>query len=227
MSDTAKIAAALAAFQSEMPTVAKAKTAKVPTKNGGSYSYTYADLADVTEAAMPVLTRHGLAFSALPRRTETGAYELVGTLLHTSGETLSGSLPLSGGSEQQMGSSLTYQRRYLLGCMTGLVTDNDDDGRLAQEAHQRQSERRSAPPPTEPPRSGPNPASQAQIKMLGALMGQHGMTDRDAALAFVGDAIGRQVGSRNEMTAREASQVIDALQALDPATANDPAREDA
>lgn len=57
-----------------------------------------------------------------------------------------------------------------------------------------------------------NAASQAQIRMLGALMGKQGLTERDAALAFVADVIGRQVGSRNELTAREASAVIDRLQ---------------
>jgi hypothetical protein len=124
---TAKIAAALAGFQAEMPTVTKGKTAKVPTKDGGSYSYTYADLADVTAAAMPILTRHGLAFTACPRHTEHG-YELVGRLLHDSGEALDGSLPLHGSTAQQIGSSLTYNRRYLFGCMTGLITDDDNDG---------------------------------------------------------------------------------------------------
>lgn len=72
-----------------------------------------------------------------------------------------------------------------------------------------------APRQASPPQQqGGNAASQAQIKMLGALMSQAGMTDRDAALAFVADTIGRPVGSRNELTAREASRVIDALQAL-------------
>ncbi len=131
MSDN--IAAALAAFQAEMPTVPKSHTAKVPLKAGGSYSYKYADLADVTEAAMPLLTNHGLSFSSCPRAAERG-YELVGVLLHTSGEKLEGSLPIGGTSPQEIGSSLTYMRRYLLGCLTGLVTDNDDDGSLAQAA---------------------------------------------------------------------------------------------
>lgn len=130
---TAKIAEALAAFQAEMPTVAKSKTAKVPTKAGGSYTYTYAGLAEVMAAAMPILVSHGLAFSCCPQRGEHG-YEIVGLLLHTSGESLTASLPLHGNQAQDIGSSLTYARRYLLGAMTGLVTDDDDDGNLAQVA---------------------------------------------------------------------------------------------
>jgi hypothetical protein len=127
------IEAALIAFQAEMPVVGKNQTAEIPTKNGGTYSYTYADLADVSAAAMPLLTRHGLAFTCCPRGTERG-YELTGVLLHVSGGRIEGSLPLHGNTPQDIGSALTYARRYLLGCMTGIVTDNDDDGRAAQGA---------------------------------------------------------------------------------------------
>ena len=75
MTETANIAEALAAFQAEMPVVAKSKKAVVPTKAGGNYTYTYADLSAVTAAAIPILTKHGLAFSTCPRYTEQG-YEI-------------------------------------------------------------------------------------------------------------------------------------------------------
>lgn len=120
-------AEALVAFQAEMPKINKGKTATVPTKSGGSYRYTYADLADVTDAAIPVLGAHGFAFTSQPSRCENGDYELVGELLHTSGESRSGSLPLIGRTAQEIGGSITYARRYLLGCMTGIVTDDDVD----------------------------------------------------------------------------------------------------
>ena len=125
------LARALVALQAELPWVAKTKTAQVPTKSGGSYSYTYADLADVTAAAMPLLVKHGLAFTCLPRITERGGYELVGVLLHVSGEEREGALPLHGNDPQALGGGITYMRRYLLGCMLGIVTDDDADGRQA------------------------------------------------------------------------------------------------
>lgn len=121
---------ALIEVQKVLPVVAKSKTANVPMKGGGSYSYTYADLGDVTAAAFPLLTEHGLAFSCCPRVTERG-YELAGILLHVSGERLEGALPLHGNDPQQIGGALTYHRRYLLGCMLGIVTDDDADGRQA------------------------------------------------------------------------------------------------
>jgi hypothetical protein len=52
-----------------------------------------------------------------------------------------------------------------------------------------------------------------QTKMLGSLMGTLGM-DRDGALAFCADHIGRQIESRNDLTKAEATQIIDALVAL-------------
>lgn len=143
-----ELAAALAAFQADMPKVHKGKTARVPTKGGGSYSYDYADLADVTAVAMPKLAEHGLSFVSCPRQTERG-YELVGTLVHKSGEHLTGALPLTGGTEQALGSSLTYLRRYLLGSMTGIVTDDDEDGAAATHAPRQAEQQPPQPTPDE------------------------------------------------------------------------------
>lgn len=131
---TDNLATALVAFQAEMPTVNKGKKASVPTKSGGSYTYTYADLADVTAAGVPVLGRHGLSFTSRPRRCDNGDYELEGVLMHVSGETSTGSLPLHGRTPQELGSALTYARRYLFGCLTGIVTDDDDDAQAANHA---------------------------------------------------------------------------------------------
>lgn len=135
------LAAALAAFQAQMPAVHKGKTAVVKTRQGGEYRYSYADLADVTRAAMPLLARHGLSFTAYPRRTDKGDYELFGSLVHTTllagvedKNAPTGSLPLYGNTAQELGSSITYARRYLLGCLTGIVTDDDEDGNVAQTA---------------------------------------------------------------------------------------------
>lgn len=216
MTDTGNLAAALAAFQAEMPTVTKSQKAEVPTKSGGKYTYTYAGLADVTEAAMPLLSKHGLSFSACPKRTDHGDYELVGILLHKSGEQLTGALPIQGRAAQEIGSSITYGRRYLFGCMTGLVTDDDDDGALANGSQQRPTARRQTSQQQgggpAPQQGGTRAASEAQLRMLGALMSEAGMTNRELALAFVADVIGREVASRNELTSREASAVIDRLQ---------------
>lgn len=58
----------------------------------------------------------------------------------------------------------------------------------------------------------PEPVTAAQLKKIGAAMGDLGITDRTLALAFVADVIGREVESRNDLTKAEASDVIEALE---------------
>jgi len=230
------LAVALAAFQAEMPTVPKSHTAQVKSDKG-SYSYTYAGLADVTESAMPLLAKNGLSFTTLP-----GNGTLTGMLLHSSGQFLTASLPISGNTPQAVGSSLTYMRRYLLGCMTGLVTDDDDDAQITSVPARRKPERpaatgetrtisRARPAPVEPPEpefgappirtdegdvpaaeSDPDAVTPAQITKIGTAMSKAKMTDRTVALAYVARVIGHEVQSRNELTKAEAHQVIEALE---------------
>src|SRR5690606_21714659 len=73
---------------------------------------------------------------------------------------------------------------------------------------------------TEPNHDGHGQAepriSDTQQKKLGALMREAGLTDRNAALAFVNEGLARRederVTSRNQLTRAEAGQVIDALE---------------
>lgn len=52
-----------------------------------------------------------------------------------------------------------------------------------------------------------------QVKMMGALMKELGVTDREHALAYCIDVIRRDITSRNELTKTEASAVIESLNA--------------
>jgi hypothetical protein len=123
---------ALIAIQKVLPVVAKTQTAEVAMRGGGTYSYSYASLGDVMDAAMPLLIQHDVAWTCLPRQAAGGGYELVGTLLHVSGERLEGALPLHGNDPQVIGGAMTYHRRYLLGAMLGIVTDTDPDARATR-----------------------------------------------------------------------------------------------
>lgn len=81
----------------------------------------------------------------------------------------------------------------------------------------RPAERVTSTPPDDPwqdaaPRDpGERQVSTEQLKKIGAQMRDLGMTDRDLALAYVKDVIGREVGSRNDLTRAEAHAVIEAL----------------
>jgi len=143
-------------------------------------------------------------------------------LLHKSGQHLTASLPVTGGTPQAIGSSLTYGRRYLLGCMTGLVTDDDDDGQAAQSTP-RKSKPAAEPPTVErnmqrPPRPAPaaqgkpKPASRDQVTKLNIQIQELGITDRDDKLAFISGHVGHPIASSNDMTLREASDLIDKIE---------------
>lgn len=162
------LATALAAFQGEVPTVHKGKTAKVEKDGRTLYSYAYADLADVADVAYPVLSRHGLSFTTKPIHMEGLGFVLQGILRHCSGERDEGYLPIQGRDAQAIGSSLTYNRRYLLGCMTGIVTDEDDDGsRAAQAKAERPRSDVQAEKP-QPPQETP-PHLQMTYDIIGSL----------------------------------------------------------
>lgn len=135
------LAAALAGFQAELPKLRKDETAKVrgEGKDGQpvNYQYGYADLAQVVEAVMPVLGKHGLSFTATPTMYEGGVFVLLYALTHESGEKIQGIWPLPNPVQtkpQNLGSAITYARRYALMAVTGTFPDKeDDDGAKAGE----------------------------------------------------------------------------------------------
>lgn len=135
---TPHLNAALAAAQAEMPKIAKDETAKVQAKPGKqSYSYSYADLASITASAYPVLGKHGLAFSSQPTLHD-GKFVLRYQLLHESGEAIDGLMFLpSSGTPQELGSLITYYKRYAFCAVTGITPGGDDDD--AQSSNHSQS----------------------------------------------------------------------------------------
>lgn len=132
-SGTPKLNAALAKARAEMPAIPKTKTANVPTKSGGSYSFDYADIADMMNIVAPILAKNGLALNH-ELKVINGNLFLVTNLLHESGEERSSIVPVEkpGPRPQDFGSLLTYLRRYAGAAMIGVVTEADDDGNLAQ-----------------------------------------------------------------------------------------------
>ena len=143
MTEHKNLAAALSAFQADLTAVKKGETADT-----GTYTYRYADLADVAREVYPLLGEHGLAFLCRADYVED-RFVLIGELLHVSGESKTAVFPLPFHDRitpQQIGSAITYGRRYHLGCLTGVVTEEDDDGKAASEvppAPKKQQQRRS------------------------------------------------------------------------------------
>ena len=123
MTDRKQVHAALVAAQAEFPAIAREHVADT-----GTYKYRYADLADTLAAVRPVLAAHGLAVLQDVVPIDGGRVGIATVLVHTSGESITfGPLPMDAGrSAQQMGSAITYGRRYALTAALGLAVDDDD-----------------------------------------------------------------------------------------------------
>jgi hypothetical protein len=124
------LATALVAFQASLPAVTKGATGQVPGKRG----YKYADLSDLSAVVLPLLAKQGLSWLTMPTFDDAGRFVLRYELLHTSGESRVGSYPLPSGTAWEVGSALTYGRRYCLSAVTGVAADEDDDGQAADQA---------------------------------------------------------------------------------------------
>jgi hypothetical protein len=92
----------------------------------------YADLSTVWAAVRPFLV-NSIAITQLPMESGNHHIVLDTQLTHVSGQWMRSriTMPVSKDDPQGYGSALTYARRYALGCMTGLVTEEDDDGNAA------------------------------------------------------------------------------------------------
>lgn len=186
----AQLAAALAAFQGEMPGVGKASSA-----NAGTYTYTYADLADITKAVLPVMARHGLSFSAKPTLTEDGKFVLEYTLRHAGGGKDVGRYPLpSTGTPQQVGSAISYARRYCFSAVTGVAPDEDDDGRAAADVATEYSRPRTHVSRTQ---TAPGPTVAEARGQLGAAMTDNGW-DRDIVSRLYADKAGHSLAEATD-----------------------------
>lgn len=87
----------------------------------------YSTLAAVWDAARIPLTKNGLAV-VQTQKIDGETIISVTTLLHVSGEFITSELPLLMVKKdmQQLGSALTYARRYQLCAIAGISSDEDD-----------------------------------------------------------------------------------------------------
>jgi hypothetical protein len=123
-----KIAAALAKAQAGFPSIPKTKTAKVRMKSGGEYAYQYADLASILSSVVPVLSANELALMQDPKPSDDGVL-METVLMHSSGEMLRNECRIKGGTStpQEMGSLITYARRYGVCSLLGIAAEDDSD----------------------------------------------------------------------------------------------------
>jgi hypothetical protein len=128
MSEHKSLAAAMLAVQADRPQIKKNKV-------NPHFKNKYADLDGVTDAILPVLTAHGIVWTA-KAVTVDGEWALDYKAVHAAtGEADGGilKLALAKGDMQGLGSAITYARRYAVQAVFNLVADEDDDGNAASQ----------------------------------------------------------------------------------------------
>ncbi|MCZ7434786.1 ERF family protein [Micromonospora sp. WMMC241] len=222
---TSPLLAALADFQAKPPTL---------TKNKAGHQSKYADLVQVNEQVLARLNELGIVYTCAPTLDDDGKFVLAYELTHVaSGEKLAGRYPLKlAENPQQMGSAITYARRYVLLALTGVAAeDEDDDGQAAsgRRTAQRAQQNRPAPAATAAPerataQRSPRPAgpplpgdsdgiTPRQQSLLHVLLGKAGKGQREAGLGYISDVLEREITTTKELSKDDAKRVIDHLQA--------------
>jgi hypothetical protein len=213
------LAAALAAFQADLPAVVKSKTAKVATKTGRDYSYAYAGLPEISSVVLPLLGKVGLSFTAKPTLVDS-KFVLHYKLQHERGERDEGFYPLpQSGTPQEYGSAITYARRYALCSVVGVAAEEDDDGHAAADTRSHSGDSWETAQPARPERQAeapPEPVSQAQHRRMQALwreLGYVGDANRDNRLRITAKIVGmEELVTSASLTAKQAALVIEALE---------------
>ena len=138
----AKLSMAMAKFQ---------KDVKQPMKDAANpfFKSHYVPLENVVEAITTAAAPHGLSFTQYPVNGDNGTIGVATVILHESGEFIEYdaiySVPKKANDVQQLGSVITYLRRYSLSSIFGITSDNDDDGNAASDANPANKKQNNAP----------------------------------------------------------------------------------
>ena len=127
-----ELAKALSVFQGSMRSVPKKQSNPHLNSN-------YADLDAIWDVVREPLKESGFSLVQTTDSDPDGNLFLETTLLHTSGEYLSSTYPITpmrqvkdvgfeaSGDPQSLGSAITYARRYAMSAMLGISAEDDDD----------------------------------------------------------------------------------------------------
>lgn len=182
----------------------------------------YADLASMIEAIRKPLSDNGLSFSQFP----SGENGLTTILMHSSGEYILEEFKVTpvDAKPQSLGSAITYARRYSLGAILGIATEEDDDGAaasgttIATEARRYPTPGHESTAPAKKPLTGA--ITPAQRNKLFALLKQKGRTQEQIEVFALKKY---NVKGISAFTKQIASDLIEAMSKFPDAAAKSPA----
>lgn len=105
-------------------------------KSNPHFKNKYASLASVIDTIRKPLAENGLSYTQTTE-VRDGGFVLVTTLRHTTGQWIASEYPLPlTAKPQDLGSALTYARRYSLSAIACIAADEDDDAEGARTTDQ-------------------------------------------------------------------------------------------
>jgi len=169
--------AAFVAAQSELPSITRTKTVKVNTRTGGSYNFKYAPLDTVIDTVKPIYAKHGLSVTQL--LSVNGIETFV---IHESGEYFGSTFPIEEYlyktvknvvdgktvldrepiGPQELGSIVTYLKRYAYGAINHLALDDDDDAN-GPSGNKVEEQPQSVKPTVKPPTKAPSKPAEKPV----------------------------------------------------------------
>lgn len=169
------------------------------TAQAGNRTYKYLNLATILKTIKPVFEKHGLAFSQRVTFSNEGeARQVIGTvetiIFDDKDLMVACSYPFFvTGDPQQVGSAITYARRYSLYAVLGIFPDKDDDGAYAKQRYE----------------TADRPISAEQYADLVKAMDAHNIPSESRG-EFINGVLNRQVRGWRGLTQTDLANLMNA-----------------
>lgn len=170
------------------------------TAQAGNRTYKYLNLATLLKNIKPIFEKHGIAFSQKVTFDGTGdGRQILGTVEtiifdENEQQTVCSYPFFVTGDPQQVGSAITYARRYSLTTVLGIFPDKDDDGGYAKQKFD----------------TADKPIGADQYATLVKAMDTHAIPS-EARGEFISGTLNRQVKGWRGITQADLNKLMDAI----------------
>lgn len=142
-------------------------------KTNPHFKTQYASLTSLRKVLKNPLAENGLSYTQVTYPEGKDLY-LQTILKHSSGEWIRSIMVVGSGTPQQIGSALTYFKRYSLAAITGNAPDEDDDASHAMSGEQKNKSK------AKPRAQDPKTVTPEQLTRLYTIVGASGWSAEEA-----------------------------------------------